>query len=161
MHTSVDSSELQAQFMKEAVKGSGESRVHSMPFGAELMSGAVRFRLWAPSVDAVGLELDGQPAPLLRRSSGGWHELITPLAEAGTRYRFVLPDGTRVPDPASRYQPEDVHGPSEVVAPASYGWQDAEWRGRPWSEAVIYELPSAHSPKTALSLRRLRSWTTS
>jgi malto-oligosyltrehalose trehalohydrolase len=140
MHTSVDSSELQAQFMKEAVKGSGQTRVHSMPFGAELMEGAVRFRLWAPSVDAVSLELEGQSAPLLRRSSGGWHELITPLAEAGTRYRFVLPDGTRVPDPASRYQPEDVHGPSEVVAPASYGWQDAEWRGRPWSEAVIYEL---------------------
>ncbi len=104
------------------------------------MGGAVRFRLWAPGVDEVGLELQGQSAPPLRRSSGGWHELVTPLAEAGTRYRFVLPDGTPVPDPASRYQPEDVHGPSEVVDSSSYAWRDAEWGGRPWSEAVVYEL---------------------
>src|SRR5262249_16300728 len=49
-------------------------------------------------------------------------------------------DGSRVPDPASRYQPDDVHGPSEVIDPAAYKWEDAEWRGRPWEEAVIYEL---------------------
>jgi 1,4-alpha-glucan branching enzyme len=52
----------------------------------------------------------------------------------------VLPDGTRVPDPASRYQPEDVHGSSEVMDSKSYTWGDFEWRGRPWSQAVIYEL---------------------
>jgi 1,4-alpha-glucan branching enzyme len=55
-------------------------------------------------------------------------------------YRFVLPDGLRVPDPASRHQPEDVHGPSEVVDPLAYAWADAAWTGRPWHEAVIYEL---------------------
>jgi malto-oligosyltrehalose trehalohydrolase len=70
----------------------------------------------------------------------GWHELITNSARAGTRYRFKLPDGLRVPDPASRYQPADVHGPSEVVDPAAYRWHDADWTGRPWQEAVIYEL---------------------
>ena len=48
--------------------------------------------------------------------------------------------GCFVPDPASRFQPEDVHGPSEVVDPAAYAWADRDWRGRPWHEAVIYEL---------------------
>ena len=64
----------------------------------------------------------------------------TPEAGPGTRYRFVLPDGTCVPDPASRYQPEDVHGPSEVIDPRGYGWNDEGWRGRPWEEAILYEL---------------------
>jgi malto-oligosyltrehalose trehalohydrolase len=70
----------------------------------------------------------------------GWHDLVTDGAAAGTRYRFVLADGTCVPDPASRHQPEGVHGASEVIDPSSYAWTDAEWRGRPWEEAVIYEL---------------------
>ena len=68
-----------------------------------------RFRLWAPGVDEVGLELQGQSAPPLRRSSGGWHELVTPLAEAGTRRKTAscFPMAHLFPDPASRYQPED------------------------------------------------------
>ncbi|MCO6415050.1 malto-oligosyltrehalose trehalohydrolase [Siccirubricoccus sp. KC 17139] len=116
-------------------------RRHAMPFGAELQREGVRFRLWAPSHEAVRLELDGAPAPLpMQRGEGGWHELVRAEARAGSRYRFVLPDGQRVPDPASRYQPEDVHGPSEVVDPAAYAWGDAGWAGRPWEEAVLYEL---------------------
>jgi malto-oligosyltrehalose trehalohydrolase len=70
----------------------------------------------------------------------GWHELVSREAAAGTLYRFVLPDGTRVPDPASRFQPQDVHGPSEVIDAAAHRWTDAAWSGRPWREAVIYEL---------------------
>ena len=72
--------------------------------------------------------------------SGGWHELTVPHARPGDRYEFVLPDGKHVPDPASRYQPEDVHGPSEVIDPAAYDWKIANWRGRRWHEAIIYEL---------------------
>jgi maltooligosyltrehalose trehalohydrolase len=45
-----------------------------------------------------------------------------------------------VPDPASRFQPDDVHGPSEVWDPQAYRWANSRWRGRPWREAVIYEL---------------------
>ena len=45
-----------------------------------------------------------------------------------------------MPDPASRHQPEDVHGSSEVIDPSSYMWRDIAWRGRPWEEAVLYEL---------------------
>ncbi|HEU4634785.1 MAG TPA: alpha-amylase family glycosyl hydrolase, partial [Edaphobacter sp.] len=53
---------------------------------------------------------------------------------------FVLPDDTEVPDPASRYQPEDVYGPSEVIDPKAYAWNDAGWCGRDWREAVLYEM---------------------
>ena len=76
----------------------------------------------------------------MRRAGEGWHELITDHARPGTRYNFVLPDESRVPDPASRHQPRDVHGPSEVIDPATHAWADGDWRGRPWDEAVVYEL---------------------
>lgn len=118
------------------------SRMHRMPFGAEvLMHGGVRFRIWAPAVAEVGLIIEGQEETLpLRGGRDGWHELVTDRAHAGMKYRYVLPDGLRVPDPASRYQPEDVHGPSEVIDAAGYAWTDGQWTGRPWSEAVLYEL---------------------
>jgi malto-oligosyltrehalose trehalohydrolase len=112
-----------------------------MPYGAELSAdGSVRFRLWAPPHAHVQLELDGRTLLPMQCLGEGWHELITDRARAGTLYRFVLTDDLRVPDPASRYQPHDVHGPSEVVDPAAYDWKDAAWSGRPWHEAVLYEL---------------------
>lgn len=77
--------------------------------------------------------------PLAARGEG-WHELVTDRASPGTRYQFILPDGMRVPDPASRYQPDDVHGPSEIIDPRTWSWSDAGWRGRPWEETVLYEL---------------------
>ena len=76
----------------------------------------------------------------MRTTEDGWHELLSPVADAGTRYRFLLEGGLEVPDPASRFQPADVHGPSEVVDPHSYEWKVATWTGRPWEECVIYEL---------------------
>jgi malto-oligosyltrehalose trehalohydrolase len=99
------------------------------------------FRLFAPSVDLVQLELEhaAELLPMFRKPDG-WHELATPDAAPGTRYRFVLSDGTRVPDPASRYQPQDVAGPSEIVDPSAFRWTDTEWKGRPWHEAILYEL---------------------
>jgi malto-oligosyltrehalose trehalohydrolase len=70
---------------------------------------------------------------------GGWFALTTGRAGPGTRYRYVV-DGHAYPDPASRRQPEGVHGPSEVVDPRAYRWTDEAWRGRRWEEIVIYEL---------------------
>jgi malto-oligosyltrehalose trehalohydrolase/4-alpha-glucanotransferase len=116
-------------------------RAHRMPFGAEVQDdGTVRFRLWAPPHTEVRLALDGADPVAMRADDDGWHERMTDRAHPGTRYQFVLPDGLRVPDPASRYQPEDVHGPSEVIDPAAYAWRDTGWKGRPWAEAVVYEL---------------------
>jgi len=112
-----------------------------MPFGAEIDPEGVRFALWAPSHEHIALQITGQSETLpLRRDAAGWHRLTTGRAASGSRYRFVLPDGTVVPDPASRFQPDDVHGASEVIDPRAYRWGDARWRGRPWNEAVVYEL---------------------
>jgi malto-oligosyltrehalose trehalohydrolase/4-alpha-glucanotransferase len=118
---------------------SGIARTHRMPFGAQIQAdGRVRFRLWAPHRKVL-IELDGVTVGMTALGEG-WHELVTDRAGPRTKYRFILPDGLRVPDPASRYQPEDVHGPSEVIDPAAYAWRDTNWTGRPWEEALIYEL---------------------
>jgi malto-oligosyltrehalose trehalohydrolase len=120
-------------------------RVHRMPHGAELQTGGgVRFRLWAPRCDEVRLEIqarEGEGARTLPMTPvDGWHEVTVADARAGTRYLYQLPDGLRVPDPASRFQPDDVHGPSEVIDAAGHLWRDGAWAGRPWHEAVVYEL---------------------
>lgn len=121
------------------------TRKHSMPFGAELHDdGRVRFRLWAPSAKQVDVCLqtgvDAETILALADEGGGWYGLLTDAARVGTRYRFRIDGETRVPDPASRFQPDDVHGPSEVIDPQNFVWSDGDWRGRPWHEAVIYEL---------------------
>jgi maltooligosyltrehalose trehalohydrolase len=127
-----------------------------MPFGCELTGAGAHFRFFAPAAPQVKLELDGSPQLRGMEPSGnGWHQLLIPDAPAGMRYRFVLPDGTRVPDPVSRFQPasrfqpdDDLTGPSEIIDPCAYVWSDARWRGRPWSEAILYELHiGAFSPE--------------
>jgi malto-oligosyltrehalose trehalohydrolase/4-alpha-glucanotransferase len=117
-------------------------RAHAMPFGAEVQpDGTVRFRLWAPMHKQISLAIqNGGETLSMMPAEDGWHELTTDRAKAGSRYLFELPDGLRVPDPGSRYQPEDVHGPSEVIDPGAYPWTDDDWKGRPWTEAVLYEL---------------------
>jgi malto-oligosyltrehalose trehalohydrolase len=129
-----------------------------MPFGAEVRpNGEVRFRLWAPPHAGVRLAIDADAELPMQPLHDGWHELVTNRAAAGSRYRFVLPDGLRVPDPASRHQPEDVHGPSEVVDPAAYAWRDLAWHGRPWHEAVLYELHvGAFTPEGSFAAAQTR-----
>ncbi len=115
---------------------------HELPFGAELRPGeAVRFRLWAPKQQNVAVVLEPSGEALAMAPAGdGWFELTTGRAGPGTAYRYQMPDGMRLADPASRAQAEEVHGPSLVVDPRGYAWRHAGWRGRPWHEAVLYEL---------------------
>ena len=115
---------------------------HAMPFGAEWRAeGEVRFRLWAPLLRSVWLRLEDSGRRLAMQPLGeGWFELTTGEARPGSRYRFELPDGALVPDPASRCQDGDVHDPSIVVDPAAYRWRHPAWKGRPWHEVVMYEL---------------------
>lgn len=130
-------------------------RRYEMPFGAECRDdGSVRFHLWAPAARRVELCLDRSndtsnpdsetsSAKLrfpLNPRDNGWFELVTDAAKPGNRYRFQIDDAQEIPDPASRFQPQDVHGPSEVIDPAAFDWQDESWHGRPWEDAVIYEL---------------------
>lgn len=118
-------------------------RRHSMPFGAECRhDGSVRFRLWAPAARRIELCCvtdagTSRQFPMEPRDNG-WFELVTDAP--GMHYRFKVDGAQEVPDPASRFQPHDVHGPSKVIDPDAFDWQDAAWRGRRWEEAVIYEL---------------------
>lgn len=116
-----------------------------MPFGAEFTDdGRVRFRLWAPGARRVELSLDdgrgvAQILPMAR-DGDGFHEVITDQAHAGSLYRYRINGENEVPDPASRLNPHDVHGPSQVVDPTEFEWTDDSWTSRPWHEAVVYEL---------------------
>ena len=117
-------------------------RRHNMPFGAACNpDGSVRFRLWAPAARQVDLFLAEAAKHIsMPRIEAGWFELVTDAARAGSHYRFRIDGRLEVPDPASRFQPQDVHGPSEVIDPGTFDWQDRAWRGRRWEDAVIYEL---------------------
>jgi maltooligosyltrehalose trehalohydrolase len=108
--------------------------------GATVEADGVRFRLWAPGCDSVALflEADGRAVPM-QKQPGEFYEVFVQGVGAGTLYRYQLPDGLKVPDPASRYQPQDVHGPSEVIDPNGYDWTES-WSSRPWNEIVLYEL---------------------
>ncbi len=113
-------------------------RHYTLPFGAELVSGGVRFRLWAPRATSVLLQLAETILPMAGEP-GGWFGLTTDRVAPGGRYRYVV-DGKAYPDPASRRQPDGVHGPSEVVDPTAYRWIDSGWCGRAWEQIVLYEI---------------------
>lgn len=110
-----------------------------MPFGAEITSDGVRFALWAPTAREVSLVLDGAERPLTADREG-WYRHVSREARSGSRYGYRIDGNLLVPDPASRFQPDDVHGLSLVVDPQSYEWSDTTWTGRPWEETVLYEV---------------------
>lgn len=114
------------------------------PVGAEVRpGGAAHVRVWAPKCGRVELLIGAAGArsvPLEREADGHFSALVADMP-AGTLYRFRLDgQGTPLPDPASRFQPEGPHGPSRLVDPAAFAWTDAGWRGRSLTEAVVYEM---------------------
>jgi maltooligosyltrehalose trehalohydrolase len=120
------------------------------PVGVEVLSdGAVHARVWAPYAErGVTVVLESGPGgergepisvPLIAEDRGYWSEFL-PDARPGTRYRFQLDDHELIPDPASRLQPDGVHGPSEVVDPSAFAWQVDTWEIPPFRDWVIYEL---------------------
>ncbi|MFK3815843.1 malto-oligosyltrehalose trehalohydrolase [Pseudomonas sp. NPDC089407] len=107
--------------------------------GAHLIDAtSARFALWAPDARSVSVVLEQQPAIELLPEKDGWFTGIAP-AQAGDNYHYRIDGQLQVADPASRYQPEGVHGPSQIVDVAGYHWQHP-WQGRPWHEAVIQEM---------------------
>jgi len=103
-----------------------------------LGDGRVRFTVWAPKRKRVDVVVEGREHPLEPRP-GGWFSGVA-RAEAGQRYKYRLDGGDAFPDPCSRYQPEGPHGPSEIVDPTQYRWEDGDWKGVGRSGHVIYEL---------------------
>lgn len=97
-------------------------------------------RLWAPRCERLSLVIEhGAVTPLIAVGDGWWRCDGLEL-DAGTRYRLRLPDGRELPDPASRHQPDGVHGASATADLESFAWNDAAWRGIPLAHYIIYEL---------------------
>jgi maltooligosyltrehalose trehalohydrolase len=122
-----------------------ESRRRRLPIGAEVHDDGVDFRVWAPAVKGVELLLEAGPgspsAHKLASEGDGYFSGTVPRAGAGARYRLRPGDAeSGLPDPASRFQPEGPHGPSEVIDPSGFSWTDADWRGVTLAGQVIYEM---------------------
>src|SRR5438105_1856934 len=114
----------------------------SCPIGAELLpDGRTHVRLWAPARRHVEFVRENGPATELEPEAGGYFSGTISDAGAGTRYRFRLDRAPELfPDPASRFQPEGPHGPSQVVDPNQFPWNDGSWPGVAADNRVIYEL---------------------
>src|SRR5688572_22063358 len=107
-----------------------------------LPRGGVKFRVWAPGQEALKLRiagLSGNQCHPMKLGRQGWQEVDVADVAPGDRYAFELIDAVVVPDPASRFQPDDVHGWSELLEPSAHAWR-VSWQGRRWEEMVIYEL---------------------
>ncbi len=103
--------------------------------------GSCRFCVWAPQVQSLEVHLLDPFERLveMRRDEQGYFEIVIDDLAPGTDYFFRLDGTTDRPDPASRYQPQDVHGPSQVVDPR-FAWDDPHWFGLPLSDYIFYEL---------------------
>ncbi|MCC6174584.1 MAG: malto-oligosyltrehalose trehalohydrolase [Chloroflexi bacterium] len=114
-----------------------------LDLGATVVEGGARFRVWAPNARRVEVEIarDGTPLRVaLGSERDGYFAATVASARAGDRYRYHLDGGQGFPDPASRCQPAGPHGPSQVVDPSAYRWQDQGWPGVGPDGLVIYEL---------------------
>ena len=112
-----------------------------LEFGATVIPAGVQFRLWAPRLRHVQVEICGNPARLVDMQPQGDGEFAA-LVEGqhgGADYWYAIDGGRRLPDPVSRWQPTGVHGPSRVPDPR-FGWSDGDWRGIRLEDYVIYEL---------------------
>ena len=123
--------------------GESPARGWSPSLGAWIEKGGVRFRVFAPERSRVELVWEGggapgPPLPLEREDDGHWAAFAEGVG-AGTLYRYRLDGEGPFPDPASRFQPLGVHGPSQVVDPASFSWTDSLWRGVGLQQLVVYE----------------------
>ena len=103
--------------------------------------GRCQFHVWAPHCKRVDVHLmghDDRSVPL-EKDALGYHSALVVDVEPGTTYRFRLDHRRERPDPASRWQPVGVHGPSKLVDP-SFGWSDRGWTGLPLADLILYEL---------------------
>ncbi|MEL6232376.1 MAG: malto-oligosyltrehalose trehalohydrolase [Cyanobacteria bacterium J06627_3] len=106
-----------------------------------LESGGYRFTLWLPVSESVALKLVAprqEIIPMQPAELGYWNTVVSGL-QSDARYCYLI-DGTPYPDPASRYQPEGVHGPSAIVNHQQYVWHDAGWKNIEIADYIIYEL---------------------
>ena len=125
------------------------------PLGAHPAAGGlVDFRVWAPAPDRVRLRVRGEEHPM-RPAGMGVREARVEAAH-GDDYVFVL-DGRALPDPASRWQPDGLRGPSRVVDPRRFAWTDRAWHTPALEDVVLYELHVGTFSRRARSTVRSRT----
>ena len=113
----------------------------TLELGASVSDEGVQFRVWAPRISSMSLGIPGeQKEILLTREHNGYFSTDLSGLKPGTRYFYLLNGKQERPDPVSRSQPEGVHGPSEVIDPEEFKWQDQDWRGIPLEEMILYEI---------------------
>lgn len=104
-------------------------------------SGTATVRLWAPEAMEVVINISSKKLQLpLEKDDVGYWLLQTNKIEVGDLYKFILDREKELPDPASRSQPEGVHGYSEVVDLGSFSWTDKSWKNMPLEAYILYEL---------------------
>jgi len=108
--------------------------------GIKLEDGLAEVRVWAPFKQQASLTIRGKGEVDLESEDFGFWSVQTSLLEEGDRYQFVLDGEDTLPDPASYFQPEGVHGYSEAVNLKTYPWQDGTWQNAPLESYIIYEL---------------------
>ena len=116
------------------------TRLSMQAFGAHVLEGATRFNVWAPHAERVRVVIESGDAAgqhEMPRDPEGVFSAEIPGVTAGDLYRFAADDRPPMPDPASRFQPMGVHGPSQVVDPEAFAWNDAAWAGADVERAVI------------------------
>ncbi len=123
----------------------GVKIARALPAGAEVVEGGVHFRVWSPDRQSVQVVLVQETQPVavhpLQREEGGYFSDLLPDVRPGQRYFLrVDNDPQDYPDPASNYQPQGVHGPSEVVDHRQFNWTDNAWTGATLRGQVIYEM---------------------
>src|SRR5437773_9410465 len=101
-----------------------------LSIGAEPAAGGVHFRVWAPRRNRVEIVIEGSRPVPLQAEDNGYFSGVVELVRPGMQYRIRLDRGDRLlPDPASRFQPEGPHGPSQIVSASAYRWKDDSWMG--------------------------------
>lgn len=109
--------------------------------GAHYADGQCGFSVWAPEKESMELVLHESEIRIpMYKDHDGYFRVTRDDIPPGTRYLFAPDGGEAFPDPASHFQPEGVHGPSEVVDHSAFAWTDTAWAGLPLKELIIYEL---------------------
>ncbi len=114
-----------------------------MKIGANYLgNNQCEFTVWAPTLTQVAVQLvspDKQLIPMQQSAEGYWQTTATDIPP-GTLYTYQLEAKNDWPDPASKYQPQGVHSPSQVIDESAFTWTDTDWQGVPLAETIIYEL---------------------
>ena len=121
----------------------GGSTTDDLLIGAKPLAEGAQFRVWAPSATGVEVVLEDNNLRYPLESEGqGYFSGVVQEARSGSKYRFSLDGHDPFPDPASRYQPEGPHGPSEIIDPAAYRWSKSEttWPGVSLEGQILYEF---------------------